>query len=309
MKRQLLITLAALPLAIGSIAATTVDDDSESTSEAEALNIQDEVIVSQTTATTEDDGEATATALEVGGETVSGGSQEGEGSSSGELVGTGDTELGSASVAPWEAEVDEDGNAESEAHLARVTIVDEDTAYIELVSSRSSATNDGSEAESSAATIDLGDGELHAELLRAYTNSEGEGDSFLVSLNGNEIGSDEQFDGGCELPADPLLRLSCVYADETGEGAISVSEDGSAGVIDLAALDDNVQADGFQAAASSSQDDTEVLSGTQTREDADEPAPASSSRGELPFTGGGLGLGLMGLAALLSGEGLRRFRG
>lgn len=315
MRRKLLIALAALPLAVASVAAT----DGDSSSEAEALNVNDQIVVSSTSATTEGDGSANATAIELGGETVSGGSQEGEGSSSGELGGTGETQLGSVSVAPWRAEVDGEGNAESEAHAARVTVIDEDTAYVEVLSARSTATHEGSESESAGATIDLGDGQFHAILLHAYSNSKGEGGAALADINGNEIGSDEHFDGGCELPADPLLRLVCVYADETGEGAIGADNDGTAGVIDVAALDDNIKGDGFQSSATETPaGDTEVLAGApnEPAEDDGEGAPndvttasAPTGRDALPLTGGGIGLALMGLAAMLGGEGLRRFRG
>jgi hypothetical protein len=137
------------------------------------------------------------------------------------VIDTGDQPPGRAQVAPWQASV-EDGederSAESDAALARLTVVDRDTAHVEVLASRSSARHTDArstgESESTGASVMLGgeDG-LRLVLLRAFASSEGEGHSYIVAINDTELFTSDQAEGQCQVEIPELLRLICLTAE------------------------------------------------------------------------------------------------
>lgn len=300
------VPLAALALLAGPTAALADDSEAGAT----AVNVADQVVISSTSASTQDDGSASATTVAVGGETVVGGTQEGEGEQSGEIVSTGDNEQGEATVGSWETTVTED-----ESH-ARTAVADgrlgdtesDQYATVTVLESESTATEDGSSSSTTGARVDLG-GQLMLELLHAETSSDGEGGSALAIVNDEGIGTSEQAGGACEIPADPLAHLLCLYANEDS-GDVEIPEDaGDAGVANLVAGDGALTGRLFQASAAPAEDDTEVLGDEVAGQgDGTAAAPASSGSGTLPLTGGGLGAALLGLGMIGAGTGIERFR-
>lgn len=310
-RRRLSTFLTAVPVAVLALLAgpaVALADDSEAG--ATAVNVADQIILSETSASTQDDGSASATSIQLFGETVSGGTQEGTGETSGELVGTGDNEQGELSVGSWQASVTDDGStADSAVVHGRLGDTSSDQyAEVRLLESHSRATSDGSESSTTGATVDLG-GQLFLQLLHAQTSSGGDGSSALAIVNDEGIGTSEQFEGQCEIPADPLIHLLCLYADahsgdtEIPEGA------GGAGVADVVALDGNLTGDLFQASAAPAEDDAQAAPGEDVSDGStDDDGTNAAPSGALPRTGMDLSLLAIGLSLLGTGTGLERVR-
>lgn len=287
-------------------------DDSGSSSSATAAQVDGVVEISSTEADTSGDGSASSTPVGIGGETLLGGSQDGDGSSSGEAATTGENEQGELTIGQWSAAV-ENGEAESESSLVYGRLAD--VLWIELLQSYSQASEDGSHSETTGATADAGDGQLHVEVLHSESSSDGEGTSYLASINGNEIGSSEQADGQCEIPADPVLHVNCLEANEW-DGSQDLDGDGEpdgqigadATVADADVGDGALTGEVFAAEAAegpSEPDDEAPAPDTAPAPEPDTSAPAPDvESGTLPRTGGGAtaavaGLGLLGSAAAL----------
>lgn len=312
-RRKLLTLLALLPLGALSLAAT----GSESSSSAEAVNVADQVVVSSTSATTSDGGSADATVLELGGETVVGGSQEGEGANSGAVISEG-SDGGELTIGGWSATVTGEGS-ESQSSVVYGRSPDGDLEAT-VLGSRSEATPDGSRSSTTGADVNLGQGELHLRLLTASTSSDGDGSSAIAYVNDEGIFTSDQAGGGCEIPAEPLLSLLCLYAEQQEGDALGADAPGDAGVADVGLLDENVQAGLFQAAGSSSTSGDDPTAGGDDPS-GDDPAPApdapeddtvisaapTGDDGSLPRTGGAWSLMLSGLASMGLGLSLRRY--
>lgn len=308
-RRKLTTFLAAIPLAaVAMLAGPTVALADDSESDATAVNVADQVVISSTAASTEGDGSAEATSVAVGGETVVGGTQEGEGEQSGEMFSTGDHEDGALTIGGWQAMVTGDES------YARTALVDgrlgdtgsDQYATVTVLESESHATeSDGSNASTTGARIDLG-GQLMLELLHAETSSDGSGSSAVAYINDEGILTSEQFEGRCAIPADPLANLLCLYANEDSGDTKIPDEAGDAGVAHLVALDGNIIGKLFQASAAPA-DDTAVLADELApSEDEGDVSPAAA--GTLPRTGGGITAALLGLGMLGAGGALERFR-
>jgi len=104
------------------------------------------------------------------------------------------------------------------------------SANLSVLQSKSDATwtpaqSTGS-SSSDGAILNLGGGAskggLTVDLLHADANSSGSQSSYLVSINGNEIGSSSQVNGACVINIPSLLSLSCVTA--TGGAGSSAAE-------------------------------------------------------------------------------------
>lgn len=314
-RRKLSTFLTAVPVAVlallaGPTAAFAVDD---SEAGATAVNIADQVVISETSASTEDDGSASAAPVKLGGEAVVGGTQEGEGEQSGELVGTGDNDQGELTVAPWETSVtDDESSGESAILHGRLGDTSSDQyAEVTVLESKSTATSDGSTASTTGARIDLG-GQLMLELLHAETTSTGDGSSALAIVNDEGIGTSEQFEGQCEIPADPLLHLLCLYANAHSGDTEIPDGAGDAGIADFTGLDGNLTGGLFQASADPTGDDTAAASDEDDASDdevsGDGEGTSAAPAGTLPRTGAGLGLIAIALGLIGSGTGLDRFR-
>ena len=141
-------------------------------------------------------GSADADALSVLGQQVSGGSQKGTGTQSGNLIGTGDTPVGDAEVAPWTATVgNKDGGVQShaDAALAHARVPDVVELWVLHSSSDATWTPDSStgDAQSDGAEVSALS-MLDIKVLHSETHSTGKGQSDLLVVNGNEIGSSDQ---------------------------------------------------------------------------------------------------------------------
>ena len=316
--RRLTVSMGAaalLPFALGAAAApespeTTVAaedtgdtadstaDQEGSTAGATALEVGDVVVIGETSGQTSGgEGESSATAVEVLDQNVSGGEQSEPGTNEGELVGTGETPLGSGSVAPYEATVEEDGSTSSSASLAEATLVDEETAYVRVLGTDSQTSPSGASSHSDGAQVDLGDGALDAHVLHAASDAEGESDSAVALVNGNGVVTDEQADGVfCPLDLDPLLVADVVCATSAAGAAEADVVDGAIGdgALPLGAVTTDVTA-------------APDASGVSPDE-APTAAPATED-GSLPRTGLSV-LALLGIgtASIGSGVALKRRR-
>ena len=297
---------ALVPLTVAAAPGPDTGTDAGttgSTAEATALQVGDVVVIGQTSGSTDgDDGEASATALEVGGQEVSGGEQTEPGTNEGELVGTGETPLGRVSVAPHEATVEEDGSTSSSASLAEVVLVDEETAYVRVLGSDSQTSPSGSSGHSDGVQANLGDGALDAHVLHALSGSEGDAGSAVAVVNDNGVVTDEQAAGVfCPLDLDPLLTADVVCAAADGSTAQADVADGSVGdgALPLGASTTTVNA-----APAGPSDSTDVSPDTVAAPDS------SDDTGSLPRTGLSV-LALLGIgtASIGSGAALKRRRG
>ncbi len=314
------LTIAAAPATAQTVDSAdtveSVDSTVEPTSEAGATAVEVEGVatISGTSATRdgEGSGSATATVLEVGGETIVGGTQEGEGSSGGEIVTTGeDNEQGYLTVGGWTADVD-GTSSHSRSAVADGNLGGDEGASVSVLESESNAEDGHADAETTGVTVDLGGGQLHLELLHASTASDGTGESWILMANDEKILTSEQADGQCEIPADPVAHLLCLYAEATAgeDGAAAGATGATAGVADFTALDENLAGGLFTAGSSQAPagddagEDTGVSDGSTPAGGEDVlAAPA----GSLPRTGGGILTMLAGVLSMGAGAGLRRF--
>ena len=307
MRRLTLATMLAAPaLALAASPAFAADGGGTSSAQATAARVDGVATVSDSQATSDPAGSsAEANSLEVGDQTVAGGRQDGPGTNSGDIVSTGDTPLGSATVGGWNADVDSADNAHADAALAELA-GPEGTLHAELLSSEANAGPSGSSSESSGAYLMLGE-DLQLYVLHAEKASDSSGSSELASINDQGIGTSDQVDG-CEIPGHPLIHIICLAAD--AEGLHSSSGQPTAAVADVGAAQDQLVAGVILA---SSQEQAAAPT-------APEPSPSApdvlddvttapvATPSSLPRTGGGLALLPLGASLLGVGEALRRFR-
>lgn len=309
MKRttNVLVATAAIAAIATAPAIAQTADEPTSSAGATAVEVDGVATVSGTDASRNGDGSgsSSSTVVGLGDETVVGGTQEGNGESGGEIFTTGeDSENGYLTVGGWEATVD-DSSSDSSAAVLRGNLGGEGGISGSALESSSHAEDGSSNASTTGVTLDLGGGQLHLELLHASTSSDGTGESWILLINDQKILTSEQADGRCEIPADPLVHILCLYAHAI-EGEDGVTG-GTAGVADVAALDGNLTGGLFRADATQA---TQVGSGDITPPvppagDIAPPTPAGD--GTLPRTGAGLATALLGLLSMGAGAGLRRF--
>ena len=259
----------------------------------------------------QNDAEATANALSLGGEPPSeqfGGTTKSDGDSdaSGGLLDTGDTPLGRLQVTPWEAHTRKasaaNGNcrtAQGRAAVARVTLIDKDTLDVNLLQSQSDARHCGLRSfgagSSDGATLALGgEGGLLLTLLHSDVATDAEGNTYLVSINDNQILTGDDAGGQCALEVPGLLGLTCLTV---GGGEGTVFADVAGLTVGDGALDATL------VGATGSPDKSAAAS---VLPEAIEPAPAAGDAG-LARTGINLaGTILLALAGVAVGELLRR---
>ena len=177
---------------------------------------------------------------------------------------------------------------------------------LSVLQSKSNATwtNGASSGSSSSdgAILNAGggasNGGLTVDLLHADANSSGSQSSYLLSINGNEIGSSSQVNGACAINIPSLLSLSCVTA--TGGLGSSASEVVKTIVLPGA---NQIQGDVINATGSSSNGPSvNSGSGGQTGGgnggNGGNGNGAAKGSGALAFTGLDVG-GLVGLALAL----------
>jgi hypothetical protein len=261
------------------------------TAEAVAAEITEILTIGHTKVeATSDSGTATANALELGGEPPGeefGGTQEGVGMKEGALLDTGDTELGRLALTPWKAEVrDEEScrTAYGEAALARATVINEETAKVDVLQSSSRARHCDGEStgtsSSDGAVVNVGDGAIMLILLHSGVATGATGESYGVGLNGNNLLTDEQASGACGIEVPAVLALTCLTVGG-GEGGLVDATFASVDVGDGSLVG--------------------TVSGAKASPGANAPAPAA---GELPRTGDAAELPRTGGTDLLLGMGL-----
>jgi hypothetical protein len=170
---------------------------------------------------------AEASVLELGGEPVLGGSQTGDGDNSGALLDTESRLPLRLELAPWQASVSGSSQPESRsrasAAAARAGVPG--VARAAVLQSRSEASHRRERSRGSASSDALELGVLDKArivLLHSEVGSEGKGNSHLASLDGTEIGGDEQLGTTCALDASPLVAAACLKASGgTGQAGLT----------------------------------------------------------------------------------------
>lgn len=191
-----------------------------STAEGVGLDVGGVVGVGLTdTAAGQDTATADATAVEVLGTPVIGGSQTGPGEDAGALLDTGQTGLGRLEVAPWDAKVTQDANsrdAEANAALARANLISPDTASVDVLQSSAASHHEGllssAFATSDALVLNLGGPNgFTIRLLHSESSSAAEGLTYIIAINDTPIISvDDLGDHLCALELPELLQVSCL---------------------------------------------------------------------------------------------------
>ena len=257
-----------------------------------------------------------------------GGTQQGDGQSGGSLLDTQSSLPARVQVAPWAASASgshsSTSHAKSSAAVARADVPD--IANAGVLTSDSEATHTDSASKGTAVTDGFQLGILDAirlVLLHSEVSSEGRGHSYLVGLNGTEIGTDDQLGASplCALDASGLLSLSCLSASGGGSGTAGGVTKSAAQVAEvtpaLAVLSAIDPVAAFTSAASSGTGEPaaaaapEAVQGAETaRSTAPAVAPAAgNAAGALPRTGTAIASLAAGAAwLLLVGLALRRFR-
>lgn len=258
-----------------------------------------------------------------------GGTQEGVGSKDGVLIDTGANNPIRVEVAPWSTKVEEQDadtvHSNAQAALVKANVANVVTAA--LLHSGSDATwtkgKSTGTAFSNGAELGIANA-VSVVLLHSEVKSDGTGHSYLVGLNGNEIGTDSQLGNSevCSLDLS-LLALSCLQADGGGasitpgtprEAAAEVAEVDPA--LDPLEMIDPVNA--FTASVSSGIGAAPVVTlpaaplpapALPAAEDTRAPDAIAPAAANLPRTGATLaGSAVSGLVALLGGA-LLRFTG
>ena len=258
-----------------------------------------------------------------------GGSQQGDGQSGGSLLDTQSSLPARVQVAPWQASASGTGTstrqANSSAAAARADVPD--IAQAGVLTSDSQATHTDQKSSGTAITEGFQLGILDAirlVLLHSEVSSEGGGHSYLVGLNGTEIGTDDQLGASplCALDAPGLLSLSCLSASGGDSGAAGGVVDAASQVleitpaIDILSIIDPVAAFTSSATAGTGEPAAAVApesNATQAAEASRATAPAAAAAdtgtATLPRTGATIASVAAGaVMLLLLGLALRRFR-
>jgi hypothetical protein len=277
---------------------------------------------------------AEASAVRLAGQPVLnlGGTQQGDGDTGGSLLDTGASLPVQVQAAPWHAAASGTNSstrhARGSAALARANAPS--VANVGVLTSDSQATYTDQKSTSQAVTDGFQAGVLDAiqvVLLHSEVSSEGQGHSYLVGLNGTEIGTDQQLGASplCALNAASLLSLSCLTS--TGGNGAGGATEGASQVLDVipavAGLDALNPIAAFTATASSGTGQTPAVAApvatpvpvvaAETSRAIPAPTEADSTqaaRGStLPRTGvAAASLAAGAFALLLLGFALRRFR-
>lgn len=259
----------------------------------------------------EADSSATGNAVEIGGEAPSeefGGKAAGKGSKKrGQLVELAEEGMGSVRVTPWDAAVEErdGGGTKSSSSAALLEIIGEGILRVDVMRGEANAEHDGKDskgfAQSDGARVYLGpENELELIVLHAEARSDNTGETYLVGINGEKIGTAEQGFEACPVTLPELadVSINCVTAGG-GEGSL-VSE-----VTAKAVGVGVIPADGqgvFASSTSSKSAKGSAVADAVSPEPAAAPVPAElpaaapeDSGGLLPRTGSD-GMGLLAAA-------------
>jgi hypothetical protein len=272
---------------------------------------------------------ADASVIRIGGQTLLGlgGSQKGDGQKGGALLDTGASNPIRVEVAPWAAAVDGTAgptrHSKAAAALARANVANVVKAALLHSESEASWTDTKSTGTAFSNGVELGVLDaINVVLLHSEVKTEGTGHSYLVGLNGTEIGTDDQLGKSplCALTLQSVLSLSCLTASG-GSGTPATPGAPRDAAAEVAKVDPAVSAigvidpvDAFTASSSSGSGAAPVVT---LPAPAPVTAPAEEARAgltpaatapdaALPRTGAALaGLAVSGLVALLGGALLR----
>src|SRR4051794_22350970 len=294
----------------GTTTTTTHQNAPKATASAVAAKVAGVITISETAATAgSGGGTAHATALELFGQTVSGGDVT-DGSKSGSLFSTPDNPIGDLEIAPWSGKVTHDGGgsqAQAEAALAHAGLLGVLQVWLLHSQSQATWTPDASHghSESDGAEVNLAD-QLDVKVLHAETDSDGKGSSAVLVINGTGILTSDQTGNACEIPADPLIDLLCLQATggkgsngTTTSTAEVVKETSGVG---LPAGDVVGASSRGGKVAPPSTPSASTKHGTRHSDGGPLPHTSGPGASRLPFTGGETGLLAM-YGALLAGLG------
>ncbi|HVA75504.1 MAG TPA: hypothetical protein VNF71_13180 [Acidimicrobiales bacterium] len=215
--------------------ATVTTPAPAGTAEAYAANVAGAVVISHTKTSASGSGtSSTADPLELGGNPPAGqfgGSQNGAGTTSSALVDTGPSSQFRLQLTPWTAS-NTNSTASAIADVLTLALGDQTTqesAYVALLQSTSNSSWNSSQSSGNASSDGAivkagGPSGLFLDVLHSDTNSNGTGSSYLLNVNGNEIGSNSQVNGQCTLTIPGLLTLNCLTASG-GSGLTSTAAD------------------------------------------------------------------------------------
>ena len=294
-----------------------------------ALQVGSLLDISKTSAIAQDSpSTAEASVIRIGGQTLLGlgGSQEGNGEKSGALLDTGASNPIRVEVAPWAAAVEEKADptktrrSKAEAALVRANVANVVKAALLHSKSEAEWTDLKSTGSAFSNGVELSVANaISVVLLHSEVRTDGQGRSYLVGLNGNEIGTDSQLGNSplCALTVQSVLALSCL--DASGGGGSTVPGEAREAAAEVARVDPAIDAIkiidpvGAFTTASSSGGGAPAI--TLPAAPAPIPAPvaeqartpdAIAPAATLPRTGAALaGFVVFGLVALLGGALLR----
>ena len=213
------------------------------------MNILNAIAISHTKASAGSGATSgTANVLELGGNppaSAFGGTQKGPGTSSGNLFDSTQLMIPTSALhlqlAPWSVTNTQagDGSSSSSSAIADLLVLTlgdtqanpSQSATVKVLQSTSNANwtagQSTSNATSDGAFVNLGgSGGLTIDLLHSDTSSTTPGSSYLISINGNTIGSSGQANGQCALTIPGLLSLSCLTATGGLAGALTTGTSG-----------------------------------------------------------------------------------
>jgi len=326
MRRQVLSAAAPACLLLGlTPVAAHADVAPAGTATAAAARVSTLVGISSTAASADKNkADAEAAVISIGGKPVfgTGGSQSSDGDVRGAILDTGDRLPARLQVAPWHiaasgSKASAHRHSKAEAALARAEVPGFVKAGVLTSQAEADHTSTQSTGMSASDAVDLGLGDVvRVVLLHSEVGSTAKGHSYLVGLNGTEIGTDEQLGKICALDASGVASLSCLTASG-GAGANGVA----AGAAEVAGVNTALglnPVSAFSTAASSGPGTTPpsilpsvpapVANAAETARTVMPAATAPATHATLPRTGVALAsAAASALAALLSGLVLRLF--
>lgn len=294
---------------------------------ATAAQLSDQVAISKSEAKAdESSSDASASVISIGGKPVpaetpsgggsSGGTESGEGENKGALIDTVDKSPVRVQVAPWKARASgqknsKEGKRTSSASAALATVEVPDHAKVKLLTSDASAehTSMQSTGKSTSDAADITIGDMRFVLLHSEVDSNAKGDTYLVSLNGQKIGTREQLGQLCALEVSGVAAVSCLTASGGTSNGIASGEAEVLGV--QSPLPFN-PASAFATAGTAGSGTPSILEAVAAAVPVTEApraaaaAPPSGSSAQLPRTGAAAGaLVGSGLFGILGGFFLR----
>jgi hypothetical protein len=254
-----------------------------------------------------------------------GGSQKGIGDGGGVLIDTGASNPIRLEVAPWSTKVEQQDadtvHSHGAAAVAKLNVAN--VVRAALLHSESDATWTKGKSTGTAYSngVELGVANaLSVVLLHSEVKSDASGHSYLIGLNGNEIGTDSQLGNSelCSLDLS-LFALSCLQADGGGASTVpGTPREAAAEVAKVDPANDGLKVldpiDAISASGTSGGGAPAVtlpaapapVPNISAAAAEDARVPAAAAAPALPRTGAAIaGIAVAGLVALLGGALLR----